>query len=176
MKSAKILARGEFPPSEGHPPPHCACRPALALPQLSGFFSEEPLASLLLILAESYNQDRSLQGTVWSEFWINRVPTVMENPGKNCCHGRSWKSLGIWKFPKKSWNCLFSWLWQLSSLWLLCMLWDTIITISETMWEWESWKKQISHGKVMEFCFQVFVGTLIKKFVNLIGWLWYPSN
>ena len=26
---------------------------------------------------------------------------------------------------EKSWNCLFSWLWQLSSLWLSCMLWDS---------------------------------------------------
>ena len=35
---------------------------------------------------------------------VNRVPTVMGNPGNNCCHGKSWKSLGIWKFPKKSWK------------------------------------------------------------------------
>ena len=46
----------------------------------------------------------SSMASVWK--WKNvRVPTVMENPGKkNCCHGKSWKSLGIWKFPKKSWK------------------------------------------------------------------------
>ena len=87
-------------------------------------------------------------------------PTVMENPGKNCCHGKSWKSLGIWKFPKKSWKSPET----ASShgcgsfrLWLSCMLWDTIITISETMWEWESWKKANqswkSHGILFsDFC------------------------
>ena len=87
-------------------------------------------------------------------------------------HEKSWKTVVMeksWnmKISQKvhqSWksheNSFFSWLWQLSSLWLSCMLWDTIITISETMWEWESWKKQISHGKVMEFCFPIFVGTL----------------
>ena len=43
--------------------------------------------------------------TVSMAFWhINRVPTVMESPGKNWCHGKSWKSLGMWKFLKKSWN------------------------------------------------------------------------
>ena len=82
----------------------------------------------------------------------------MENPGKNCCHGKSWKSLGIWKFPKKSWNCLFSWLWQLSSLWLSCMLWDTIITISETMWEWESWKEANQSWKSHGILFSDFCG------------------
>ena len=73
-----------------------------------------------------------------------RVPTVMENPGKNCCHG-------------KSWNCLFSWLWQLSSLWLSCMLWDTIITISETMWANQSW----SH--VFQFLWEPCINNIKKK-------------
>ena len=72
-------------------------------------------------------------------------------------HGKSWKKLLSWKVMEKSWNvkisqkvmekswnCFFSWLWQLSTLWLSCMLWDTIITISETMWEWDSWKKNKS--------------------------------
>ena len=26
---------------------------------------------------------------------VVRVHTVMENHGKNCCHGKSWRSLGI---------------------------------------------------------------------------------
>ena len=59
---------------------------------------------------------------------------------------------------KKSWNCLFSWLWQLSSLWLLCMLWDTIITISETMWEWESWKEANQSWKSHGILFSDFCG------------------
>ena len=98
---------------------------------------------------------------------INRVPTVMENPGKNCSHGKSWKSLGRYeisqKVMEKSWNCLFSWLWQLSSLWLSCMLWDTIITISETMWEWESWKEANQSWKSHGILFSDFCGNPVLR-------------
>ena len=86
-------------------------------------------------------------------------------------HGKSWKKLLSWKVMEKSWNmkisqkvmekswdCLFSWLWQLSSLWLSCMLWDTIITISETMWEWESWKEANQSWKSHGILFSDFCG------------------
>ena len=91
-----------------------------------------------------------------------KVPTVMENPGKNCCHGKSWKKSWNMKISQKvmekSWNCFFSWLWQLSSLWLSCMLWDAIINISETLWEWESWKKANQSWKSRGILFSDFCG------------------
>ena len=90
-------------------------------------------------------------------------------------HGKSWKKLLSWKFMEKSWNmkisqkvmekswnCFFSWLWQLSSLWLSCMLWDTIITISETMWEWESWKKANQSWKSHGILFSDFCGNPVE--------------
>ena len=73
------------------------------------------------------------------------------------------------KISRKSWNCLFSWLclWQLSSLWLSCMLWDTIITISETMWEWESWKEaNQSWNSVFKFLWEPWQVQV--AFLNLV--------
>ena len=101
-------------------------------------------------------------------------------------HGKSWKKLLSWKvmekawnmkisqnFMEKSWNCLFSWLWQLSSLWLSCMLWDTIITISETVWEWESWKEANQSWKSHGILFSDFCGNPDK--LKLLFWiLWTP--
>ena len=29
------------------------------------------------------------------KFRVPMVMEILENPGKNCCHGKSWKSLGI---------------------------------------------------------------------------------
>ena len=113
---------------------------------------------------------------IWSD--KDRVPMVMENPGK------SWKKLLSWKvmekswnmkisqkIMEKSWNCLFSWLWQLSSLWLSCMLWDAIITISETMWEWESWKEVNQSWKSHGILFSDFCGNpeRVDTLTNSVG-------
>ena len=84
---------------------------------------------------------------------------------------RSWNMKISQKVMEKSWNCFFSWLWQLSSSWLSCMLWDTIITISETMWEWESWKKaNQSWKKSMEKSKSV----MEKSWNSVFQFLWEP--
>ena len=115
-----------------------------------------------------------------------RVPTVMENPGKNCCHGKSWKSLGMWKFPKKSWKshgiaCSHGY-----SSFLVCDCHACRETQSQPYLKpcenGSHGNKQISHGKVMEFCFQVFVGTLtmeyesFKRFKNFRTCMWSTKN
>ena len=93
---------------------------------------------------------------------------------------KSWNMKTSQKVMEKSWNCFFSWLWQLSSLWLSCMLWDINITISETMWEWESWKKANQSWKSHGILFSDFCGNpenstkLFSILCGLIlsGWLW----
>ena len=91
----------------------------------------------------------------------DRVPTVMENPGKTWKKLLSWKSLGMWKFPKKSWKshgiaCSHGY-----SSFLVCdcrACRETIITISETTWEWESWKEANQSWKSHGILFSGFCG------------------
>ena len=87
---------------------------------------------------------------------------ILEKIGVMESHGKVLEYENFPKVMEKSWNCFFSWLWQHSSSWLSCMLWDTIITISETMWEWESWKKSKS---VME-----------KSWNSVFWFLWEPCS
>ena len=92
----------------------------------------------------------------WPHTHRDHVVYDMYNQGSHG-HGKSWKIMEK-IVMEKSWHCFFSWLWQLSSLWLSCMLWDTIITISETMWEWESWKKANQSWKTHGILFSDFCG------------------
>ena len=77
---------------------------------------------------------------------------VMENPGKNRCHG---KVLEYENFPKShgiaSPHCCGSFL--VFDCHACC---ETIITISETMCEWESWKKANQSWKTHGILFSDF--------------------
>ena len=81
---------------------------------------------------------------------------------------------------EKSWNCLFSWLWQLSSLWLLCMLWDTIITI--IIWkhvrmgvmERSKSVMEKSWNSVFRFLWEPCVGQ--KHTIQIVFWKFVESN
>ena len=86
-------------------------------------------------------------------------------------HEKSWNMKISQKVMEKSWSCLFSWLWQLSSLWLSCMLWDTIKTISETMWEWESWKEANQSWKSHGILFSDFCGNPVHVSRSRKGWM-----
>ena len=129
-----------------------------------------------------------LQKSFWAASRLFVAPPLGRAPLSNHCqgshgHGKSWKKLLSWKVMEKSWNMKISqklmessWMsWKSHGIacshgygsFLVCdchACCETVITISEIMQEWESWKEANqswkSHGKVMEFCFQIFVGTL----------------